>query len=152
MSYVDNYAALVTKARALDVVVASDLNLSEDQAHRIIRSILHAIRQQLPMNESIQLMAQLPLIWKGIYVEGWQPNKISERIHQVHEWLDVIRKYDQPMAAFDFGNDLKAQRIFTSVWKALSENISTPEITQICNCFPHEIKKIMTDTEMLTTK
>ena len=42
-----------------------------DSAFRILRSTLRVLRKHFTIQESMQLLAQLPVAIKGVYVEGW---------------------------------------------------------------------------------
>ncbi len=141
MSTLGRYTAYVEKAREMDLFVSSELNIPEEQSHRIIRSVFHALRKHLPYDESMQLVAQLPLIWKGIYVEGWRPLESAARIHSLDEWLDAIREEDQQLAAYDFGNHQKATKTFLAVWRAIEQKVSESELRHICNSLPKEIRE-----------
>ena len=48
---------------------------SERDALRLLRTVMCKIRDHLPVNEMAQFAAQLPLILRGMYYEGWQPKK-----------------------------------------------------------------------------
>ena len=39
-----------------------------------LRSVLHALRDRLPPDEAVDLAAQMPLIIKGLYFDGWDPS------------------------------------------------------------------------------
>lgn len=64
-------------------VVAEWLNsLSEDlgwhdkaRAYMLLRATLHALRDFLTVNEAVDLAAQLPVLLRGVYYEGWIPAK-----------------------------------------------------------------------------
>ena len=42
------------------------------QAYHALRAVLHALRDRLPPQEAVQLGAQLPLLLRGAYYEGWK--------------------------------------------------------------------------------
>jgi len=51
---------------------AKQLSLGEDteKAGRIFTSIMHALREIIPVEESLQFIAQLPMFLKAAYVNG----------------------------------------------------------------------------------
>jgi uncharacterized protein (DUF2267 family) len=57
----------------------SDLSyeLGSENAHLTLvalRAVLHALRDRLPPDEAVDLAAQMPLIIKGVYFDGWDPS------------------------------------------------------------------------------
>jgi len=55
------------------------------QAYRILRAVLIALRDRLTVEEATDLGAQLPMLVRGIYYESWNPTKnpTRERNRQV---------------------------------------------------------------------
>lgn len=115
------YAA---KGNAFINEVAEELKVPRDQAGRIIRSVLHALRNRLSLQESFQLLAQLPMALKAVYVDGWKPDSAFERIRHVDEFLDEVRKEDGGLAGYDFGNDHRALAAVYAVMQTLHDSIS----------------------------
>ncbi|MFT5735990.1 MAG: hypothetical protein ACI9SG_000323 [Maribacter sp.] len=46
-----------------------------DKAGRIFTAIMHALRDIIPPEESLQFIAQLPIFLEGIFVNGWSMKK-----------------------------------------------------------------------------
>jgi uncharacterized protein (DUF2267 family) len=44
--------------------------------YRLLRAWLHAVRDQLPVRQSVRLAAPLPELLRGLYYEGWEPDSI----------------------------------------------------------------------------
>jgi uncharacterized protein (DUF2267 family) len=66
-----NFEDYQTKANTWLHKVAEHLGVPDrNQAGRIFRAVLHALRDRLPAGEAAHLGAQLPIIWKGIYYDG----------------------------------------------------------------------------------
>lgn len=52
--------------------LAVELGVSERRAARALRAGLHTIRDRLPAVDAVDLGAQLPLLLRGLYYEGWR--------------------------------------------------------------------------------
>jgi len=53
-----------------------DTRLGWDNKHRsyrLLRTVLQAVRDWLPINEAVDLGAQLPALLRGVYYERWRP-------------------------------------------------------------------------------
>lgn len=55
-------------------VLATNLGHPEEQNRVLIiwRAVMHNIRDRISLGEYFQILAPLPMIFKGIYVEGWK--------------------------------------------------------------------------------
>ena len=52
--------------------LAAELGTEDHRhAYRVLRAVLHAVRDRLTVDEAAQLAAQLPELIRGIYYEGW---------------------------------------------------------------------------------
>lgn len=127
--------------------IGEEMHIPADKAVRIIRVVLHATRNHVPLNESFHLLAQLPIVWKGIYVDGWNPAQTFQRLDGWKGYLDTIRSEDKTLAGYDFGNDQQAKKMVLSVWKLISAHISKTELTHICNTMPREIKYVIDNSD-----
>ncbi len=136
-----NYAA---KGNEFVNTVAEDLNVPRDKAGRIIRAVLHALRNRISHEESFHLLAQLPMALKGVYVDGWKFEKEFIRIHHISDFLDEIRKEDGGLAGYDFGNNQRAELALTAVFNALSIYVSEGELIDVMASLPHEIRQFIT--------
>lgn len=134
------------KGNELVNLVAGELQVPPSSAGRIVRAVLHALRNRLSHEESFQLMAQLPMALKGVYVDGWKYNKDYVRISHTHEFLDEIRKEDGGLAGYDFGNDTRAKKAVAAVLKALSYFIAPGEIDHITGMMPAELQHFIEES------
>lgn len=120
--------------------VAAELQNVEDtnQAYRIMRSVLHTVREVLSPEESLHLIAQLPLLIKGVYVDGWHvPAK--KKLRSMNEFLARLREQNVPSAGRDFGNDDLAKHQVKVVLNVLKRHVTTGEIQHMMDQFPMEL-------------
>src|SRR5665647_338000 len=139
----EKYAA---KGNEFVRLVAEELEVPRDKAGRIIRAVFHALRNRLSHEESFQLVAQLPMSLKGVYVDGWRFDKDFNRISHVNDFLDEVRQEDGGLAGYDFGNNSKARVAVASIFKALNYFVSEGEMNDIIDVMPTELKKFIKES------
>lgn len=72
-----NFNQYATEGNTFLKEYAKEMNLRKDtdKTGRIFTAIMQALRDIIPTEESLQLMAQLPMFLKGVYVNGWSIKK-----------------------------------------------------------------------------
>lgn len=45
-------------------------------AHRVLRAWLHVVRDRLPVGSAVHFAAQLPVLLRGEFFEGWNPSRV----------------------------------------------------------------------------
>jgi uncharacterized protein (DUF2267 family) len=63
------------------------------KAYEGMRVTLHTLRDRLPMGEAVDLGAQLPLLIRGVYYEGWVPAATPHKERHLEAFLSPIREY-----------------------------------------------------------
>jgi uncharacterized protein (DUF2267 family) len=66
----------------------SELNCDERKAYVLLRAVLHGVRDRLSIDEVATLSAYLPTLIRGLFLEDWQPNRVST-IRSRPDVLDV---------------------------------------------------------------
>lgn len=62
----------------------------EQRALRVVRAVLHTLRDRLPVEEAAKFAAQLPMILQGVYYHEWTPRGKPVKIRDRHEFLDRV--------------------------------------------------------------
>ena len=80
-------------------------------AYLAFRSTLHALRDRMTVEEVAQLAAQLPMLMRGFYYEGWDPTGKPLKLRTREEFLARIA---QELEGADGGLDpeLLARAVF----------------------------------------
>lgn len=58
-------------------------------AYQAVRAVLHAVRDRIEPNVAAHFSAQLPMLLRGVFYEGWVPAKTPMRM-SVSEFLDRV--------------------------------------------------------------
>jgi uncharacterized protein (DUF2267 family) len=112
------------------------LNLSErQQAYIALRATLHALRDRLTIEETAQLSAQLPMLIRGFYFEGWDPTgkPVKERHRE-----EFLARIEREMGRYETDPELIARAVFA----VISNHISEGEIENIEQVLPREIRDL----------
>jgi uncharacterized protein (DUF2267 family) len=107
----EKYAA---KRNEFVSLVAAELQMPGDEVGRIIQAVFHALRNRLSHEESFQLLAQLPMVLKGVYADGWHFDKDFSRITHINDFPDEVRMEDGGLAGYDRSNNIKAKTAILS--------------------------------------
>ena len=98
-----------------------------------LRAVLHALRDRLTPNEAVQLAAQLPLLIKGVYFDGWRPSTTPQRMRSREEFLDMVRR---PLLRGIPEAD--PEQVTRAVFRLLDEHVSGGEISDVRSVMPAE--------------
>ena len=73
--------------------VATELGTTDrHEAYRALRAFLHVLRDRLPVAETAQLSAQLPLLVRGVFYENWRPAGTPAHYRDPHEFLERVAR------------------------------------------------------------
>ena len=145
MLMVLDFEKYATKGNEFVRLVSMELEVPRDTAGRITRAVLHALRNRITNQESFQLMAQLPMAMKSIYVDGWKFSREHVRLRHVAELLDEVRLEDGKSSGYDFGNNVKALKAVRAVFSSLSAFVSPGELKDLLGTLPHEIRDVLSE-------
>ena len=140
----DRYAA---KANRMINEVAIELGdrYNPEKASRVLRSVLHALRNRLTIEESLELIAHLPLYIKALYVDDWRINKKYRRIKHIDDFFDEVYMESSKLGFFDFPESSSIYNAVTSVFRVLKYHVTTGEINDLSSVLPKELKKLFED-------
>lgn len=105
-------------------------------AWKVLSTVLHKLRDRLPVDLAAHLGAQLPLLVRGVYYDQYLPatqptdwHTADEFIKEVGKWLSDIRPVDPKDA-------------IAAVFRVLSRHIAPGEIENVRQALPHQIRHL----------
>lgn len=107
-----------------------------NQSYAALRTILHALRDRLTVEVTAQLAAQLPLLVRGIYYDGWNPSAVPMKMDR-EEFLGRIRQ------EFPYSIEGDIARLVDTVLQALRSHISPAEWDGMRSTLPKELTTVV---------
>jgi uncharacterized protein (DUF2267 family) len=86
----DVFGEAIGHANEWVAAVAEQLDDDRERGYRALRAALHVLRDRLTVEGAAHLAAQLPLIVRGIFFEGWDPSAVPDKMH-ADEFLERVR-------------------------------------------------------------
>lgn len=110
---------------------------NERAAFAGLRAVLHALRDRLPQENAAQLGAQLPMLIRGMYYEGWDPGKGPSRVRHQQDFFDLVS------AELREHTELRdVRRLSKIVFGVLAKHLSAGEKEKVLRTLPAEIRKL----------
>lgn len=112
-----------------------------ERASRILRSVLRVLRNHLTFDESLHLMAQLPMILKGLYVDGWLITEHNRIIYTIDDFVSEVISEEGSYSSRDFTTRGEAIHAIRIVWETLADYVSEGELDRILAVLPPAVRK-----------
>ncbi len=105
------------------------------RAYASLRAVLHALRDRIGPESAAHLGAQLPMLLRGLYYEGWDPtNKPTKERHE-DAFLARIAQ-ELPRAT-----ESEVEQGALAVLDVLSKYVDQGAAVKIATMFPHDLRK-----------
>lgn len=95
------------------------------RSYLLLRETLHAIRDYLTADEAVDLSAQLPVLIRGLYFDGWVPSRTPEHPRGKGDFIARVagRFVDRPLE--------DPEAAVAAVFDLLRRQISQGEFDQV---------------------
>jgi len=81
------------KTKEWITVIQEELGCQDErEAYAALRAVLHTLRDRLNIDEAVHLGAELPMMIRGTYYEGWDPSNKPLKIRTANEFLEHVDK------------------------------------------------------------
>jgi len=110
---------------------------SKQEAYIALRATVHTLRDRLPLEVVAHLGAQLPMLVRGIYYEGWKPSLKVCKLHY-DEFLACV------MASF-VRTSLETsdpEPAIRAVFHTLASNIAPGETQKVMGVLPADLRSL----------
>lgn len=118
----------------LRVVMAELKTDNRRQAYAALRASLHAVRDRIGPEHAVHFGAQLPILLRGVYYEGWRPSETPTRERRLDDFLAYVESLLDTRSGIDPAEALRAS------FAAIAELLPFSEVIKIVNLLPRDLK------------
>jgi uncharacterized protein (DUF2267 family) len=105
------------------------------EAYRILRAVLHALRDRITVEEAAQLGAQLPELIRGIYYAEWDPSS-TPTSGGAKAFLDRVAREAR------LSGDTQAAFAARAVMRTLERHVSAGELDDVLAQLPADLREV----------
>ena len=109
---------------------------SKRSALRLMRVTLHRIRDHLVVDEVAQLSAQMPVMIRGFFFEGWVPKDTPIKERRGEEFVAFIEHQMGEATEYRGPDDIKC------VFDLLNARISRGEVEDVRASLPQDLRDL----------
>ncbi|MFG3558463.1 DUF2267 domain-containing protein [Micromonospora sp. NPDC047557] len=107
-----------------------------NQSYAALRTVLHLLRDRLPVNESVEFAQQLPVLVRGIYFDGWNPSDVPIKLNR-DDFLYEVRQ------GFPYDVEGGAERVTQVVLDTLRRHVTQGEWQDVKDTMPKNLATFM---------
>jgi uncharacterized protein (DUF2267 family) len=112
-------------------------------AFRVLRATLHALRDRIGPHNAVHFGAQLPMLLRGMYYEGFRLEESTTAERHTPAFLDHVRSELPADLAIGLEDAVKG------VFWVVSDKIDRREVAKIANLFPKEMRELLPPADVL---
>ena len=106
-------------------------------AYRGLRATLQTLRDRMTPEEAVHLGAQLPMLVRGFYYEGWKLSNMPWKISRKEEFFDRVREI-----LADDTLRIDYEDLTRAVFKLIRHRVSDGEAEDVTSILPAELAEL----------
>ncbi len=119
-----------------EIVTELEWQHNPSWAYLALRTVLHALRDHLTIEEATDLGAQLPMLIRGFYYEGWTLTGKPIKDRHADEFFVQIAQAFREDARID------PEKVARAVFRVLSRHITAGELGDVIQNLPAPLRAL----------
>ncbi len=116
--------------------LCDDLGWEKPRAYLLLTETLHAVRDFLSVDEAADLAAQLPVLVRGVFFEGWDPSRTP--VHPRNK-ADLLARVGSRFRKAPLEDP---ERAVAAVFDLLRRHVSRGEFEQVMHAMRKPIQEL----------
>ncbi|MHA3771279.1 DUF2267 domain-containing protein [Verrucomicrobiota bacterium sgz303538] len=124
--------------------VAELSHLDKNDAYKALRAVLQTLRDRLQVELAAHLSAQLPMLIRGLFFEGWEPSRVPKKMNH-EEFFEAI---SEKIVSDRF---IDPSRVTRDVFAAMGQFIAPGELAKVKGALPQDLRELWPELVGATT-
>ena len=108
----------------------------ENEAFVLLRATLKALRDRITHGEVYHLASALPVLIRGFYFEGWDPDTRPNHDRTAYDFITTVKHH------LDTHDDIDLERAVPEALRIIFEKIGQGEANDVKQNLPKEIQEL----------
>jgi uncharacterized protein (DUF2267 family) len=110
---------------------------NREYAWRVLRAYLQLLRDELVIDEAAQLAAQLPLVLRGAFYDGFDPGHQPAKLRDRDRFLEELARRAQ------LSDIAEAERVAEAATEVLRRHITPGELEDVFAQLPTDVRQVL---------
>ena len=126
--------------------LTEELGVNKEKAGKVLRAFFKALRNHLTLAENFQLLSQLPMALKGIYVDAWMPTHQQEVSRKKNDFIFEFLQNQNSKTLGSVSEVRESEKIIIAIFKTLKKYISQGEFEDMEAVLPRQLKELVKES------
>lgn len=137
------------KANEFIKEIAEELETPEDTAYadRLVKSVINVLREMILPEESLHMVASLPMYIQGHLLDGWKMSWDTKRIETREEFFNELREKYPRTTGRPLGDYQSARKDVKAVLRVLQRYVPEGEVQHLKTQLPQPIALLWEEEE-----
>lgn len=105
-------------------------------SYHALRATLQTLRDRILVDEVANLGAQLPLLVRGIYYDGWVPSDNPVKLRSQQEFLDLVQE------RYGHREPVSIEDLVRAVFRTLNAHLPAPQLRKVRDSIGQELQPL----------
>jgi uncharacterized protein (DUF2267 family) len=110
---------------------------NERAAYAVLRATLHAVRNRLPVELVAHFGAELPMLVRRIYYDGWRPAAAKLKAAQNKDFLDAMCR---ELKGHDELEEF--EEVARTVLRVIDERVAPRQAEHVLDALPEKVRRL----------
>lgn len=113
------------------------------QVTRILKAVMHTLRDSMEFHENLHVIAQLPMALKAVWVDNWDYKEKPHRPRNIEEFEEIVKSYQRLYGEQNFDWSKSTDDIVRITIDCLKEYLTLGEAIHVMGQLPKEVQELM---------